>query len=328
MIAKPTITVAVPTYNRSAMLRDTLACMMAQETGDLFTYEIMVIDDASTDDTAAVVREIIARSPVFMRYIYGDGRGYTGVLNRAVAEFSGQWLALFDDDQLTHSTWLMELYSTAVEQKADMVGGPIVLDLPEETLAGLGPVCRDLYGESPDVRSPEAYAAKPPLPPGGNRLVHRRVFERVGLFDESMLTGGCDRDFLLRATDAGVAMGWAPSAVGRHRILPQRTTYKHIKWYSLQWGCSFAYIDWKRSGMARIMLSSIARIGQAVLVHIPVLLGAKLQGNRAKVLDRQALLWRGVGYCRRTLQLMAPNFFPQEQFFSRVEFRRAQENTG
>lgn len=328
MMADPTISIAIPTYNRSAMLRDTLACMTAQETDDLFTYEIMVIDDASTDDTAAVVREIIAASPVPMRYIYGDGKGYTGVLNKAVAEFCGQWLVLFDDDQLTHSTWLKELYSVAVEQNAEMVGGPIVLDLPEETLAGLGPVCRDLYGESPDVRNPEAYAEKPPLPSGGNRLVHRRVFKQVGPFDESMLTGGCDRDFLLRATDAGVVMGWAPDAAGRHQILPERTTYKHIKWYSLQWGCSFAYIDRKRSGMLKTTLSAMARIGQAVLVHIPVLLAAKLRGDRAKVLDRQALLWRTVGYCRRTLQMLAPRLFAQEQFFSRVEFRRALENTG
>jgi len=327
-MTEPTITVAVPTYNRSAMLRDTLASMTGQETDDLFTYEIMVIDDASTDDTAAVVREIIARSTVPVRYIYGDGRGYTWVLNRAVAEFRGEWLAFFDDDQLTHSTWLKELYSAALGQEADMVGGPIVLELPEETLAGLGPVCRDLYGESPDVRNPEAYAEKLPLPSGGNRLIHRWVFEQVGTFDESMLTGGCDRDFLLRATDVGVAMGWAPKAAGRHLILPERITYRHVQWYSLQWGCSFAYIDRKRSGMIKTTLSAIARIGQAVLVHIPVLLWAKLQGDRAKVLDRQALLWRAVGYCRRTLQLLAPHLFAQEQFFSRVEFRRAQENTG
>ncbi len=326
-MTEPTVTIAIPTYNRSAMLRKTLSCMTEQETDGLFTYEIMVIDDASTDDTATVVQEIIAQSPVPMCYVYGDGEGYTGVLNRAVAEFRGQWLALFDDDQLTHSTWLKELYSAAGEQKADMIGGPIVLDLPEETLAGLGSVCRDLYGESPDVRNPKDYAEKPPLPSGGNRLVHRRVFERVGAFDESMLTGGCDRDFLLRATDVGIVMGWAPSAAGRHQILPERTTYKHIKWYSLQWGCSFAYIDWKRSGILKTTLSAIARGGQAVLVHIPMLLWAKLQGNRAKILDRQALLWRAVGYGRRALQLLAPQFFAQERFFSRVEFRRAQENT-
>jgi glycosyltransferase involved in cell wall biosynthesis len=323
----PTISIVIPTYNRSAMLRNTMACMTAQETDDRFTYEILVIDDASTDDTAAVVREIIAESPVPVRYIYGEGRGYTGVLNRAVAEFSGQWLAFFDDDQLTHHTWLKQLYDAALQQDADMVGGPIQLDLPESVLAGIGPVCRDLYGESPEIRNPELYTEHPPLPSGGNRLVRRRVFEEIGTFDESMLTGGCDRDFLLRARAAGVTMAWAPGAAGRHLIPPERISYKHVKWYSLQWGCSFAYIDRKRLGLFKTALSAVARIGQALLINMPGLLLARLRGDGAEMLDRQALLWRAVGYVRKTLQMIAPKIFVQEEFFSRVEFRRAQENT-
>lgn len=317
----PTISVVIPTYNRSEMLKNTLACMTSQETDNQFTYEILVIDDASTDDTAQVVRGLVEQSPVPMYYIRGEGRGYTGVLNRAVAEFRGQWLAFFDDDQLTHSTWLRELYMTALEKKAEMVGGPIVLDLPEEILAGLGPVCRDLYGETPER------GERDPLPAGGNRLVHRRVFEKIGSFDEEMLTGGCDRDFLLRAQAAGVVMGWAPMAAGRHLIPPERTRYKHIKWYSLQWGCSFAYVDRKRFGMLKTTLLALARTGQALLVHVPMLLRAKATKNRADTLDRQALLWRAVGYVRKTVQQIAPDLFSQERFFSRVEFRRAQENT-
>jgi len=323
----PTISIVIPTYNRSAMLRNTLACMTRQETEGLFTYEILVIDDASTDDTASVVREISDQSPVPVRYIYGEGKGYTAVLNRAVAEFRGQWLAFFDDDQLTHSTWIKELYNAALQQKADMVGGPIVLDLSESVLSGIGPVCRDLHGESPDVRNPELYSRKNPLPGGGNRLVRRRVFEEIGNFDESFLTGGCDRDFLLRAKAAGVAMGWAPLAQGRHLIPPERFSYKHIKWYSLQFGCSLAYSDLKRFGVFRTTLLAIARVGQAFMVNMPLLLWAQIKGDTARVFDRLALLWRVVGYIRKTLQAIAPNILAQEIFFSKVEFRRGRENT-
>ena len=323
----PTISIVIPTYNRSAMVRNTLACMIGQETDELFTYEILVIDDASTDDTASVVRKISDQSPVPVRYIHGEGKGYTVVLNRAVAEFRGQWLAFFDDDQLTHPTWIKELYNAALQQKADMVGGPIVLDLPESVLSGIGPVCRDLYGESPDVRNPKLYRGKDPLPGGGNRLVRRCVFEKIGTFDEAFLTGGCDRDFLLRAKAAGVPMGWAPLAQGRHLIPPERFSNKHIKWYSLQFGCSLAFSDLKRLGVFRTTLLAIARIGQAFLVNMPLLLWARIKKDDAEDSDRRALLWRAVGYIRKTLQAVAPKLFAQKDFFSKVEFRRARENT-
>jgi hypothetical protein len=142
-----------------------------------------------------------------------------------------------------------------------------------------------------------------------------------------MLTGGCDRDFLLRAKSAGISMAWAPLATGRHLIPQERTSYKHIKWYSLQWGCSFAYIDWKRFGAQKTVLSCLARIGQALLINLPKLLWSKTLHYHTRTIDIQALLWRAVGYTRKTLQLLAPKLFPQEQFLSRVEFRRSRENT-
>jgi glycosyltransferase involved in cell wall biosynthesis len=304
-----------------------MACMTSQQTNDEFTYEVLIIDDASSDDTRETAQQIIDTAPIQVRYLREKGCGYTAVLNRAVKEFHGQWLAFFDDDQLTHSTWLKELYTVGIKQNAEMIGGPIVLDLPDEVIAKLGPVCRDLYGESPDVREPQKYAAQPPLPSGGNRLVNRRVFENIGTFDEAMLTGGCDRDFLLRAKAVNITMAWAPQAIGRHRIPPERISYKHIKWYSLQWGCSFAYIDWKRFGTGKTTLFCITRIGQALVVNSPKLLWAKIRNNSIKTIDIQALLWRAVGYTKKTLQIIAPRLFSQKQFFSRVEFRRSRENT-
>ncbi len=322
-----TVTIVIPTYNRAPLLRNLMARMVNQETGGQFTYEVLVIDDASSDETAEVVQKVSDQTSVSVRYVLEDGVGYTGVLNRAVKEFRGQWLAFFDDDQMTHSTWLQQLFEVAQKQNVSMVGGPIILDLPESVLAGIGPVCRDLYGESPDVRNPEMYRDIHPLPSGGNRLVQRQVFEQIGTFDENMLTGGCDRDFLLRAVAAGITMGWAHGAAGRHLIPPERITYKHIKWYSLQWGCSFAYIDQKRWGLFKTVLSSVGRMGQALLINLPKMLVARVQKNRKETLDCQALLWRAVGYTRKTLQLVAPGFFPQEAFFARVEFRRARENS-
>ena len=325
MESVPTISIAIPTYNRCHLLAQTLACLINQETGNRFSYEVLVLDDGSTDATPEVAVQVAARATVPVRHIRTGGLGYTGALNRAVREFRGQWLAFFDDDQLTHSRWLFELYDTAMREQAEIVGGPIVLDPGPGVPEVIGPVCRDLCGETLQVHSRKGRQRKIPLPPGGNRLVHRRVFERLGTFDETMLTGGCDRDFLLRAVAARVVMAHAPRAVVRHRVGAERFTRDHIRWYSLQWGCSFAHIDRKRYGLGTTTLLASARVGQALLINLPLLIVARIRGESAEILDRWALVSRAVGYTRKTLQMLAPRLLRQERFFSRVEFRRGRE---
>ena len=109
-------------------------------------------------------------------------------------------------------------------------------------------------------------------------LIKRTVFNAVGVFDETLLTGGCDRDLVLRAYDAGFKMGRTPRAVVRHVISPHRITPDHLKWYSLQFGSSFAYIDWKRWRRWKTVLACLARIGQALVVNLPLLFFACLRG--------------------------------------------------
>jgi len=108
-------------------------------------------------------------------------------------------------------------------------------------------------------------------------------------------------------------------------ISPQRITPDHFKWYSLQFGSSFAYIDWKHLGRWKTVLSCLARIGQALVVNLPLLFLACLSGNQPEIMDRKALLWRAVGYSRRILFLIAPRVFSQVRFFNRLEFRKERE---
>jgi glycosyltransferase involved in cell wall biosynthesis len=317
------ISVAVPTYNRKEMLKKALACLTTQNTGGLFTYEVIVIDDVSDDGTKEVVLELAEKAPVTLRYVLGRGMGYTHALNTAVSEAKGEWLAFFDDDQLTHPNWLKAFYTAAKEQKAAMVGGPIALEVPDHIRKTMGPVYLDICGETHDITYPERYVDRNPLPPGGNRMIKYSIFMILGTFDESMLTGGCDRDFLRRAVAAGYTMGWAKDADIKHCIPLQRITPQHMKWYSLQRGVSFAYQDWKRLGSVKASFSAIARIGQALLVHFPLLCLAYLKKDQVEKQDRIAFLWRAVGFVKKILALLSPTMFPQEKFFSKVEFRRS-----
>jgi len=324
MMEGPLISIIVPTYNRAELLRGAIESLIRQKTDGKFSFEILIIDDASTDGTGEVVREIMERSPGLVKYIQGEGKGYTCALNKGLAESCGEWLALFDDDELASPEWLKELFAFADEIDADCVGGCRELVLPEDIRSRLGPVCRGLLGEAlPKDEEQECnYRCHPG---GGHMLIKRTVFNDVGVFDETLLTGGCDRDLVLRAHDACFKMGRTPRAVVQHLISPHRISPDHLKWYSLQFGSSFAYIDWKRWGRWKTVLACLARIGQALVVNLPLLIIAYLSGNQPEISDRKALLWRAVGYTRRTLFLLAPRVFPQVRFFNRLEFRKERE---
>ena len=122
----PLISIIVPTYNRSELLRRAINSLLQQETDGKFSYEIIIIDDASTDETREVIGEIIKRSPGLVRYVRGEGKGYTCALNRGLAESHGDWVALFDDDELADPDWLKELYTFAVRIGAQCVGGSVI----------------------------------------------------------------------------------------------------------------------------------------------------------------------------------------------------------
>ena len=121
----PLVSVVVPTYNRHAMLRKALRSLTVQETNDKFSYEIVVVDNGSTEPTRAVVAEIAAGSRVALSYVREEAGGYPEALNRGVREARGMWVALFDDDQLAEANWLKELLSAASLTKAKLVGGSI-----------------------------------------------------------------------------------------------------------------------------------------------------------------------------------------------------------
>lgn len=65
-----------------------------------------------------------------------------------------------------------------------------------------------------------------------------------------------------------------------------------------------------------------ARIGQALLVNLPLLFWAYIVGNEGEILGSKCLLWWYVGYKLHTLFLLAPRAFTQERFFARLEFRK------
>ena len=92
----PTVSVVVPTYNQPALLAETLQTVWAQTFTD---FEVVIIDDGSTDDTPARLAKIAAGEPR-LRVIRQPNGGIGAARNRGIAESRGEFVALLDHDDL------------------------------------------------------------------------------------------------------------------------------------------------------------------------------------------------------------------------------------
>lgn len=318
--ARPRVSIVIPTYNRCDMLREAVLSVLRQ--GPAISYEIVVIDNASTDDTGGVLAALAAGATVPLRSLREAEPGDAHARNRGVEESAGEWIAFLDDDEIADSDWLSHLTRAAAECGAAVVGGAVKLDLPPARRERLGRLCRRALRETEERCAAVHRYTGNVLPSTANLLVHRSVFETVGRFDTGLVSGCSDSDFVMRARKAGYALWHAPTAVVHHRIPLDRLDAKYFRWDAHRDGVSLALLDARHRGMLATALICLGRIAHACAVHVPLLAIAELSGSEFGGLGRRTRIWRAVGYVRKCLHLAAPRLFRQERFFAPLTLRK------
>jgi glycosyltransferase involved in cell wall biosynthesis len=128
----PDVSVVVPTHNRSGLLAQTLRSVLWQRGVDL---EVLVVDDGSTDDTAAVVAAL--NDPRVRLLRHGTPRGVSAARNRGVAAAGGRWLAFCDDDDLWAPDKLArQLAAAQATGRSWVYAGEVHIDLGGQVVGG------------------------------------------------------------------------------------------------------------------------------------------------------------------------------------------------
>lgn len=95
--ARPLVSVIVPAYNSAGHIQETIASVLAQTMGD---FEVLVVDDASRDDTVPIVRSLVDRDPRVALLVQAENRGVALARNRALSMARGRYVAYLDSDDL------------------------------------------------------------------------------------------------------------------------------------------------------------------------------------------------------------------------------------
>jgi glycosyltransferase involved in cell wall biosynthesis len=241
-------TVIICTYNRSGNLPSCLAALARQEGAGGIDWEALVVDNNSSDETPAVVEKLSRDLPIKVRY---------HARNRGVSSSNGTHFTFVDDDIHVSPRWLAALHDAFGRTDADAIGGRIHLDpsiaLPpwvapgSETSGFLG--YQDFGDQSFRMDGKSKY------PFGGNMSFHRRVVERIGLFDPKLgrkgegrkrgeLFKGAETDYFHRLAARGDArIFYEPRAIVYHRVQPHQLRQRYFLTIHYNAGYQKAFYD-------------------------------------------------------------------------------------
>jgi glycosyltransferase involved in cell wall biosynthesis len=300
--------VVVPTLNRADRLRPLLDSLLVQS-ADGIDYEILVVDNGSSDGTRAVVEEYAAGHPR-IRYAYEPRPGVSHARNAGIALARAPIVAFLDDDVEAAPDWLTSLKRAFEEHpEADCVGGrvrprwrtPRPAWLTNEHVGALAVQDRPhFFTVGPHHAAPCLLTA--------NFACRRRVFEEVGLFSPAFRRGQ-DRELQMRMWRARKIGVYCPSV----EVIVEPPAERLVKDYHRRWHATTAKyhaLMWYRDTLdrhgrqmpvpqaRRTLFGTPLFIYRESLGHLAGWFAGLLTVSGTRCFYHETRLWYGVSFVR------------------------------
>lgn len=236
------ITVAICTWNRAALLRETLeqATRLAIPRG--VEWELLVINNNSTDDTDEVIDSFRDRVP--LRDFVEPEPGLSNARNRAVHEATGDYILWTDDDVLVDEKWMTAYCDAFIRSpEAAIFGGnikPWFAGTPPSWLLSVWSRVASAYA-SRDLGDVSLPLSADVMPFGANFAV-RAVEQRRYLYDPHLgvrpdnIMGGEETTVMRSMMADGISGWWVPEARVKHYIPEKRQTIEYLRNYYRGYG--------------------------------------------------------------------------------------------
>jgi len=242
------ISVVVCTYNRCESLKDTLQSLLSQRIAGRFTYEVIVVDNNSRDETKTVFTSFQSHTSIPLRYVFEENQGVAHARNRGIEEAQGDIIAFTDDDCIPDIHWLQNIHAAFEQYDCVGVGGKVLV----EWLGQKVPCWMD-------EKNPKAYSGLTcfqdlgdlvvnyevdvTAPVTANFAIKKSAFTKYGFFDASLGRmgknlglGGEDYDYANRLLAAHVQLLFVPNIQVHHKVLLQRLNAQYLRRWHFSFG--------------------------------------------------------------------------------------------
>ena len=222
------ICIIICTYNRAAMLRESLYSFLRMQRPFDSTVQVLVVDNNSNDETGAIGQEFCRRAPELFRYLREPVQGLSSARNSGIRASEADLIAFVDDDVYFDEGWLLEILDAFRATGAMCVGGRSIPHFEAGKPSWISTELLALYGatNSGDAVKQMKF---PEHPFGLNMAFRREVFARVGQFNTSLgrikssLLSNEEVELFFRIDRANLPVFYTPSAIVYHRISAPRS---------------------------------------------------------------------------------------------------------
>jgi glucosyl-dolichyl phosphate glucuronosyltransferase len=296
--------VIIPTYNRQALLQRTLKSLLEAPLPAALQVQITVVDNNSRDQTREVVEAWQERFAGRLHYRFEARQGRSAALNCGILATAGELVGMVDDDEEIDRQWYQTIAGAFADEAVDFIGGPYH--------PRWGAACPDwlpmkymgVIGWIDGGKQVRPYGADyPGILMGGNAVIRRRMFDRVGLYSTSLgrtdrhLLAGEDEDMYERLLAAGGRGLYQPGLIIYHYIPEQRLTKRYFRRWCFWQGVSMGILNKERrqavpylGGVPRYLYGEAAR---AVGKRMKALL--LMRGDPAEKFTDELAVWNLAG---------------------------------
>ncbi len=228
--------IIIATFNRAIYLSQCFEGLASLD-NDPADFEIIIIDNNSTDNTADIIRQFAESNPNYtVQYLYEPRQGATLARNRGIETALGEIICFLDDDTVPSPDWLNSVLNGFTDPLVGCVGGPAILDFQgqnvppwlREDLKGLLSGYSLEYDRTTTITLVEEY------PFLCNMAVRSGIFREVGDFRTDLgptgnkLVVGEETELIGRIREAGWLAIYQPEAEVRHLVAPERLRKQYI----------------------------------------------------------------------------------------------------
>lgn len=187
------ISIIMPVYNSERYIEKTIKSVIAQ---DFYEYELIIVDDGSTDNGIEIARKVLQETDVKFSIINQENMGLSGARNTGIRASVGNYLCFVDSDDIIGNSHLSSMYNVAIRNNSDFVccqfetvyidnryGSP---DKEEKAVL----INADQFADAVIKRNPQIFVC--------GLLLKKEFFESERLYFNERLRFGEDADFLLR----------------------------------------------------------------------------------------------------------------------------------
>lgn len=245
------ISVVICTHNRASSLVRALDSLARVNVPEGASWEVCVVDNASSDETRQVVEDFVARhGEVPVLYVYEPAAGLSHARNSGIAGTSGEIVAFLDDDVSVRGDWLVQLRQAFLEHEPGCVGGRAILtsDIPRPAWWHESYEGKVGHFDRGDRAFVSRSTGDGLVGIGANLAFRRDVFERHGLFRGELgrkgkqLSTGEEVDVVDRLRRSGEKAVYWPELVVYHYPHASRFTKAYLR----RWFTGFGEWDYLR----------------------------------------------------------------------------------